>query len=563
METIYKGIPTVFNGDRVISTMRSETARAYGWADSASMASWYREDPTKNYIGMVDLFTNFAQIKLPVMQEALKAKAVMEVNGINGSFTYDVPVYTPTGTWTMVDTSQEHEAPGIDESTFTIGLSKAYQPGDVLTYDKQHGQQIVVSEDYEVEAADGYFLHTVQLVTEDKRESFDKSKLVEGIHYFKVGHGLGEFSTQFSNLESPDDVATMRCEFVLGQHRGVETFYTMYANSKSISGAGTSTKEYLNRFIAQQEEFKDADGRPYDLMVMASVNSATQKIIPGTERIGSVLEYLVILENLKLEANQFLFQRPGIIKSINGTKRFNEGVYHQVRRGKRIEIARPGGITRDHLRQVSAYLFQGRQDMKPTDRRMKLKVGMGAWQNITEIFREEFSNQLHNLSFYMGNDRMIPNPVSGTLDALKLAPVTISEVYVADIGVIELEYDPSMNYELGADRFSRGMVGQGYAKSSYSAMIYDAGSSEYSNARSNMPTGAKLVEGGSNKANIYYVKPEGESMWWGYEQGRWSPNKASDIMSSSKTMSREFWVHSVSAGWVKDTTRYVIIELKR
>jgi hypothetical protein len=107
------------------------------------------------------------------------------------------------------------------------------------------------------------------------------------------------------------------------------------------------------------------------------------------------------------------------------------------------------------------------------------------------------------------------------------------------------------------------MVGQGYAKDSYSMVIWDASSEEYSNARTKLPAGTTLIEGGSKTSNIYYVKPEGEHMWWGYEQGRWNPNSASEIISSKKTMSREFWVHSTSAAWVKDVTRFVVVELKR
>ena len=49
----------------------------------------------------------------------------------------------------------------------------------------------------------------------------------------------------------------------------------------------------------------------------------------------------------------------------------------------------------------------------------------------------------------------------------------------------------------------------------------------------------------------------------GYSEGRWSPNKATDIASSLKHMARAFWVHSISAGWVKDPSRFIMIELQR
>ena len=51
-------------------------------------------------------------------------------------------------------------------------------------------------------------------------------------------------------------------------------------------------------------------------------------------------------------------------------------------------------------------------------------------------------------------------------------------------------------------------------------------------------------------------------MWWGYQDGRWNPDKASGIASSMKRLGREFWAHSISAAWVRDISRYIVIELK-
>lgn len=563
MSSIYKNIPQVVNGDQVIGFTTTGKVKELGWMTRPSMSAWYQEDPTKHHLGMVELFTNFAQVKVPMMKNLFDKKAVIEVDGMDGSFTYDLPVYKPTGTFTMKDTSGYSDFPGLDESVFPIALSKPYQPGDVLTYDKQYGAQLVVSEDHEVLQEGDYYVHMVHMNTMDASAYFDKAKLVAGIQYWKIGHALGELSTQFSNIESPDNMGTITCEFVLGNHRGVETNYTMYAGEKSYSGAKTQVKQMWDYFMTEQSKIKDDLGRELDMMYVGNLSKTTGKLNQNTVKLASTLEYLVILENIKLEANQLLFQKGGIIKSVNGQKRLNEGIWHQIRRGFKIEYSRPGGITRETIRQVASYIFQSREDLLPMERVLKFKAGKGAYENMMNIFREEFNNQLQNLGLFMGNDRNIPNPVSGTLNALKLAPVLISSVPIPDIGIVEVEYDPSLNYQLGSERFSRGMVGQGYAKDSYSMVIWDASSEEYSNARTKLPAGTTLIEGGSKTSNIYYVKPEGEHMWWGYEQGRWNPNSASEIISSKKTMSREFWVHSTSAAWVKDVTRFVVVELKR
>jgi hypothetical protein len=562
--SIFKGVPKRYNGDLVVGFASTQTVKDMGWADRSSLSAWFQEDTTKNYLGLVDLFTNFSSTKVPFMKGLLDKKAVLEVNGMDGRFTYDVPVYTPTGTYTMRDTSTESDFPGIDESYFPVVLSKPYRPGAVLGYDLQYGEQFIISNEHEVipDGGDGW-LHMAQLVGGDPTKYFPKEKLKAGIQYFKTGHNLAEYDTQFDNIESPDNMATMTCEFILGNHRGVETNYTMYADKKTMAGATTKTKDFLNYFVNEQSKIKDDMGRELNMFYMGNSNPATGKMRKETVTIGATLEYLVLLENIKLEAYQLLFQKGATMKTSNGIKRLNEGAWHQFRRGKKISYSRPGGITREHLRQAAAYVFQGREDLLPEEREMTFDAGQGAYMNLMEIFREEFHSQLSGLSLFMGTERSIPNPVSGTLDGLSLAAVKLRKVFIPGLGHIEVRYDPSLNYQAQSDRFSRGIHGQGFAKDSYSLIIRDAASSDYSNARQNLPSGTTLISGGNDKSNVYFVKPTGDSMWWGYEQGRWSPNKASDIISSSKTMSREFWVHSTSACWIQDVSKFLIIELRR
>jgi hypothetical protein len=553
-----KGQFEVINGDRVIGFTSSKKVKELGYADRASLQSWYEEDPTKNYLGMIDLFTNYAEVKIPFMKDLFSSKSVIEVNGMEGTFTYDLPVSRKTGTYTVKDTSVENgETPGIDESYFTVGLSKPYQPGDKLTYDMAYGEQFIVSDQHQVIQEGDVYIHTCQLVTHDKNAYYPKEYLKPGIRYFKTGNTIGEFSEQFSNLESPGETGSITCEFQLGNHRGVETFVTMYANKKSISGATTKSQDVWSQFQEAQE-------KGLDMMVIGAYDKAKGGIKKNTATICSTLEYLCILENAKMESSELIYQRGGTVRTGNSVKRINEGLWHQARRGKIIQYSRPGGITRDHIRQVSAYVFQGRANQDPTTKILRFKAGWGAYQNIMQIFREEFHSQLAGLSTFMGVDRQIPNPVGGTLkEGLTLAAVKLRSVYIPDIGYIEVEHDPSLDHQLYADRLSKGFVGQGNNQDSYSLVIWDAADPKYSNARTNLPNNTKLIDKGDSKSNVYYVKPEGAHVYWGSSNGRYHKERASDIMSAMRTMSTEFWIHSASAGWMRDITRCIIVELKR
>jgi hypothetical protein len=273
------------------------------------------------------------------------------------------------------------------------------------------------------------------------------------------------------------------------------------------------------------------------------------------------MQFLVFRELDRLTAQALLFQRPGTFRENSGVVRLNEGLWHQLRRGKIIKYARPNGITRKHIKEAVEYVFRNNPYKRYEDRRVKFKCGLEALNNVLEIFSDEVNAQLSRLPQFMGADRNIPNPISGTnLHELKMDFVRFTEVYLPQIGYVKLEHDPNLDYSMMQDRFAAGFHGNGRAHTTYSMVIWDAEDQEYSN-NAELPKGAKLVEGGNENANVFLVKPEGDMMYWGTSHGRYSINKASDIVSSHKQIGQEFWAWNSCAIWVRDVTRFVMIEL--
>lgn len=564
MSTITKNFPQVINGDTVVGFTNTKKIKDLGWMDMASLSSWYNDDPLKNHLGLVELFSTMADYRMPSYEGFFKKGAVIEVNGMNGKFTYDLPVKKTYGIYTTGDTSTYSEAPGIDGTVFPLELDQPFTSGDVLTYDAMYGEQVVVSSEHEVEQIGDSWVHWVIYNTTDKSGWFPAEYLKPGIQYFKIGHTLGEYSTEFSNIQSPGTAGTITCEFELGNHRGVETFYTMYADRKKLNGADMRSQDFWDYFMQEQQKLGvDGYGKPLDMFYVAKINPTTRKIDNRTVRIGAALEYLVVFELMKLEVFQLFFQKGGFINDITGTKRLNEGIFHQFRRGFTITYGKPGGINKTHIKRAVAYLFAANKSLKPHERRIKFKCGYMAYMNMLTLFRDEVLAQLDGIQMLLGMDSVLPkSPVSGAdLTSLAFNPVMFTKVNIPEIGIVEIEHEPTLDYLPMTDRRSQGFFGDGYARTSYSMVIYDATSAEYSNALTGL-NGAKLVGAGGGE-NIFYVTPEGgNSLQWGYEAGRYSPNSASEIASSMKRMGREFWAHSVSAGFVKDLSRVITIELK-
>lgn len=561
IQNLINGVPTTINGDKVVYFTNSKKIQMGSFVDSNSLFTWYQEDPMNNHLGLLDLFSNTTQVRIPLYTEIFKNKQILEVNGMNGKFTYDLPVTKTMGIYTAEDTSDFSDVPGIDGSVFPIILNTKFTKGDILTFSRQFGLDVVVSEDYEVQNVGENFKHWVKLGAVDAAKWFPADQLKAGVQYFKNGHTMGEYSVHYSGLENPNNVGTITNEFILGNHRGVETSWTMYADKKSFGALELKAADFLNNYLNQYAS-QGADMFVYGDVAPNSPNPQKPDIKRRGAAVGSTLEFLAIAEYVKLEAYQLLFGKAAVINEINGTKRINEGLWRQWRRGRLIKYSKPNGITENHIREAASYIFQSRPDLQYYQRRLKFKCGYMAYLNMLALFDKYVVAQTTGLSLFMGADRAFPqNPIKGTSNTdLRLEPVVFTQVPIPSIGIVQIEHDASLDYMSGSDRFVQGFNDYGFADTTYSMVIYDATDSEYSNARTTLPAGTTLIEGG-RKGAVYYVKPEGDNMYWGYENGRYAGKKATDIVSSLKTMSRSFWIHGASAIVNTDPSRTIIIEL--
>lgn len=561
MSITQQGVQSIVGTDQVMMFTHPKTVKSIqGYQDLPSMSSWYKDNPEKAHLGLMNFWGQQTQVSYPIYKELLENKAMLEVNGFDGKFTYDIPIEDYKGCYTSRDMSYQNYA-GVDGAEFKIMLSEEYTAGDVLTYDVEFGQQIIVSHSMPVLQLGDGFEHTVKLVTNDKEEWFLSSNLVKGITYYKINHAVeGEYGTRFSHVEFPNTVGTMRAEFQLGSLRGVEAYVTGYADKKNLGGAAAYSKDYYNKLIKEAEQLGEIA-----IIADLATNSQGRKVPNmATARIGATMQYLVHRELEKLTAHALLFQKAATVRDGNGSYRLNEGLWHQLRRGKSIIYGRPGGITRKHLQEAVEYVFRNNLNKPVIEREVTFKGGKYAVANVLEIFADEVKNQENLLrsAGWLGDVNQLPmNPVQGKdLMNLEMKPVRFTKVYVPNIGMLKIEEDPSLNQIPLADRLSRGMHPEQMAHTAYSLVIWDVADKMYSN-NSDLPKGATLIEGGDKSANIYLVKPEGEMTYWGTSNGRYDITKAGGIVSSHKQIGQEFWAYNSVAIWVKDVTKFVMIEL--
>ena len=560
MSVTQSPIKQIYNGDMIVSFKnKKEVQSINGYQDTTSMSSWYKQNPDKYNLGMIKLWGQQATASYPIYTQLLEKKAMLEVNGADGTFSYEIAIKDSGKCMTIKDYSTEFPNAGIDSSIFRIALNKRYAPGVVLSTDMLYSEQIMVVDEEEIRQIPGGWDMPVKLVTNDRSASYDTSLLVKGLQYFKISHNIfGEYGTNYENIDLVGTPTTMKMQFQLGNMSGAETYVTGRADMKSFSGAASSTQDYLDNLKSEV----DQRGEFAFMTDVTNLNAKGQVINPKAMRIGATMQLLLHREHQKSVNTQLLFQKAATFSGTNGVTRLNEGIWHQIRRGKLIQYGRPMGITRQHIKEAVEYVFRNNPGLPEEERQVMFNAGKYAIENIYQIFQYEVRAQAQGLGSWLGATRVLPDtPVSGKdLLNLKLEPVRFTEAYIPGIGNIKVKHDPSLDNYPGADRFSKGFHQNGFAHTTYSMVIYDVKSQEFSN-NAKLPTNATLVDGGDEGSNMYIVKPEGAMTYFGSEGGRYNNMSATDILSSNKFQMQSWWIFSIAASWVRDLTRYVIIEL--
>lgn len=548
------------NGDAVVDIKTTTVDKAtqlinsQGYQDFSTLSSWYNEDPLNNHMKLQNYFGQQEMTSLPLFQDVIKHDAILELNGwaTNSKFTYDLPVETDNHMKTADDTSAQ-EFCGADGSTFRIVLNRELAPFSPISCQGMDGDVLVISEAFPVRNLGYGFEHYATLAgsEQDPDLTYPSHLLKKDIQYFEIGSaGLAEYSEKMSLVHMPAGTNYMTCEFYLGSGQGVETFVTGMADSVDLKFGSTHTKDYMNEI---ENYYKNG----------SEVVLGAQKLSNGAMKytVGSIMEMLAIQKFNRNMNTSLMFQKGFTMSTSKGFLRYNEGLWRQMLRGFIVSYGKRGGITLAHIKKVRDYVFKANPTKDVKDSIIRFKAGTEAFDNIDTLIQREFQVQLQQIAPLLGSDRILPtNPVSGDLYNLKLDLVRAKTVNVPGIGWIEVMEDKSMNYINVTDKNLRGMNPNGMDYTTYSAIIWDATDQAYSN-NADLPKGVKSV-GGNDTANVYMVTPKGDKVYWGRENGRYSMNSASDILASARTMHSSFFIYGFAAIWMKDPSKFVMLQLE-
>ena len=575
-----QGFPTHIHGEEIIGIVQgkkhyNKASTFQGMIDRNELL--YNEEDSRYHLGLLSSWGMQGKESYPMITQLLEKGSELKVQGYFGEFTYDKPFYDPKqGMRTISSTAEEAgDYPGIDESEFDIILSEKCYPGDIISTDLYGDEeQLVVSECEESELNGEGWRATVSLTSSSSGAYYNPALLEQGISYYKINHVGTEYTTAFTGVDMPmgNPTGALRARFKLGGIRGVEGYVTAFADVQKAGMNVVNGKDNESERAMSAMRMKYANGD----------NSANTVIfgrkddIPNL-RATSLMEFLVERTLMKRTATSHMWQKQGQIKGRNGTTYLNEGIWHQLRRGKIITIPKIMGITKAHIAEAVEYTYRNNPTLPWDEREIVFEGGKLAEQNLLLIFQNEIQQQFNVMSqsnmfaTLFGNQGILSESlrtslVSGkSLNELEIKSLLrfVAVPLIGIAGKVTIKYNSALDHLSGNPIEFKGQMPGGLDWTAHSLIIWDVKSQEFSNNNKNID-GADTMDGGTSiNDNLYIVRPEEGMTVKGYENGRWDKGKTQDIISSSKVLGQGFWAYNSSAPWMPYPEHVVIIELSK
>jgi hypothetical protein len=548
-------IGSTFNDASVVKIMSKEALQdSFGSIDSALLTGMELSDP-KVSLGMINMLEKTRIINAPLtfLKEPLAKNNKIYVNGVDGYFDYEVEmdIQYPC----VVEDITEDDYPGIDGALFPLVLTMAYSPGDILTYDFNNGEQVIVSEDEEVRATgSGGYIHMVTLNNPNRQRFFPKTYLRPGTKFFRLDTAKNEYSLQGSAPHFYGGITNkVGFRYYLGSHRSVTVGVSAYAEALEVSGPSAEM------FKARLDQLTQRYGEDAHLAIapIKGIQGNRPVINKDEVRIQPIAEAMAMATIYEMTANGMMFNRGNTITGQNGSKRINEGIYPQLRRGHHYEYNNSDEL-KAYIRRASAQIYEG-TGIDVTKRHMVFRCGYHAYNAMRDMFMNEFktTTPVHV------DQEVIPYAIlekgSDRYNTIYQS-FAIGQAFLNGIGNVKIEHDPSFDYDLFNDYQARGYSGAGMSKRAWTMIMWDISDSMYSNARDPRVLHPHInIDERAQGGNLYIVKPKGmPDFAVNHQRGQSLMNPSTQATGDWGGM--KMTVHSAMAAWIPDKSRVVILE---
>lgn len=316
----------------------------------------------------------------------------VEVTDPDGRFTWRTPVASELPR-VIRDLDPTNTRKGIGGDTFQVLFDKKFSNNAIITYDKFNGVRLKVTEDEIVETGDGY-IHTVTVVETGEHTYLDNKYLAPMTKWFEVSSYRDEFTQQSAGLRMEGGYREFY-NFVgaskASRHFHITDRAAMIARKlMAENGAFNMVEVYNVKGANIDPSIKTID----DIIMKKGIDGLRKMIANGEVSMGLMTKLeAALLDQIMMDIeNELMWGTGGIVQDAGQgrTGRLSVGFWKQTDNGYKTVYTKKN-FSLKMFRSTLYNFFHGKKELLGPNPDVKLTayVGMGAFQLINEMLREE------------------------------------------------------------------------------------------------------------------------------------------------------------------------------
>lgn len=524
--------------------LRDNSYQASSHIDSYHLMNMLKDsEPTD--MGPVDIWAMSQKVEMPLYQmSSFGGKNVIEVDNVRGEYKWQTPVSQDIP-YIVEDVEPSNTTKGIDGTSFKLKFNKReFGHGDIITYDKYNGVEMIVSaEDDILPIGDGY-IYTMYLINNDSYKYLDNAFLKSGAKFFRKGSARGEYGERFSDITTKSGFREF-FNYVGGAEAHVHYSISSRADmmiKKGLNADGTvpvteiwrNFDKTLDPSISSIEDIAEMKGKDY-----------LKKAIANGDLSRTFLTKLEAAHLTKLsnDIESYLMWGHGGRVRQDGPDdlRLSVGLWKQLDSSFK-RVYNKSSFSLEMFRAELYNFYNGRIEFEGPDpkRKITVQVGLGGMRMVNEAIKREAASQNFTLNAGEGGNGI--GAIRGTGMNLGYGYAYTSYV-IPFLANIEFVINPAFD-NVHTNDIENPII-DGHPLSSYSFIIFDVTD--------------------NTQDNIYLLK-----LKWDNELKWWYQNGTMDYMGRTKGFQssgqfngyKVYMTQVMPAIWVKDPTKVLKIVMR-
>ena len=523
--------------------LRDTAYQATSHVDSYHLANMLKDaEPTD--MGPIDIWAMTQKVEMPLYQmSSFGGKNVIEVDNIRGEWKWQTPISQDLP-YVMEDIEPTNLRKGIDGTTFKIKLNKReFGHGDIITYDKYNGVEMIVSSEDDILPVGDGFIYTMRLVNNDSYKYLDNKFLKAGTKYFRKGSARGEYGERFSDINTRTGYREFY-NYVGGAEAHVHYSISSRADIAIKGGLNADGTVPVTEIWRNFDPNIDPSISSIDEMVAKMGKDYVKRMIKNGDLSRTFLTALEAahLTKLATDIETYLMWGHGGRVRQDGPDdvRLSVGLWKQLDSSFK-RVYNKSSFTLELFRAELYNFYNGRVEFTGPDPKRKIIVqtGMGGMRMVNEAIKREAASQ----NFHIQADE------KAGIGAIRGQGMNLGYGYaytsyiIPFLANVEFVINPAFD-NVHTNDIENPII-DGHPLSSYSFIIFDVTD--------------------NTQDNIYLLK-----LKWDNELKWWYQNGTMDYMGRTKGFQssgqfngyRVYMTQVMPAIWVKDPTKVLKIVMR-